>query len=148
MTKTDFIREQTYIKMFTKLILQFKSDRISLVWYSWPLGFFCLLPITNKKIRGVTSTRLEFILPFSWYDSHQTIDGNRTPIDIETIFLFDFWVHIIRIRFLPKAYHKEISNGKLYRVTTPVRTTVPQLRLQQPAILSNHWTSSFIKTCI
>jgi hypothetical protein len=29
MTKTDFIREQMNIKMFTKLILQLKSDRSS-----------------------------------------------------------------------------------------------------------------------
>jgi len=29
MTKNDFIREQLNIKMFTKLILQLKSDRIS-----------------------------------------------------------------------------------------------------------------------
>jgi hypothetical protein len=49
------------------------------------------------------------------------------------IFLFDFCVHIIR--FLPKAYRKEISDGKPYRVTVPVRTTVPQLLLQQPTIL-------------
>ena len=34
-------------------------------------------------------------------------------------------VHIIR--FLPKEYRKEISDGKSYRVTAPVRTTVPQL---------------------
>jgi hypothetical protein len=27
MTKTDFIREQAYIKMFTKLILQLKPDQ-------------------------------------------------------------------------------------------------------------------------
>jgi len=29
MTETDLIREQVNIKMFTKLILQLKSDRIS-----------------------------------------------------------------------------------------------------------------------
>jgi hypothetical protein len=50
--------------------------------------------------------------------------------DFETIFLFDFCVNIIR--FFPKAYRKEISDGKSYRVTAPVRTTVPQLLLQQP----------------
>jgi hypothetical protein len=105
MTKTDFIREQTNIKMFTKLILQLKSDRSSF-----------------------TVLMIEF-----------SSDWDRTPTDFETIFLFDFCVHIIR--FLPKAYRKEISDWKSYRVTAPVRTTVPQ----QPAILINHWTSSLIK---
>jgi len=109
MTKTDFIREQMNIKMFTKLILQLKSDRSS----------FTVLVI------GFSS------------------DWDRTPTDFETIFLFDFCVHIIR--FLPKAYRKEISDWKSYRVTAPVRTIVPQLLLQQPAILINHWTSSLIK---
>ena len=102
MTKTDFI-----IKMFTKLILQLKSDQIS----------FTVLTILS-------------------YNSHQTVDENRTPTDFETIFLFDFCFNIIR--FFPKAYRKEISDGKSYRVTAPVRTTVPQLLLQQPAILKNH----------
>jgi hypothetical protein len=32
------------------------TARLNVVWYSWSLGFFCL--ISNKKIRGVTSTRL------------------------------------------------------------------------------------------
>ena len=50
------------------------------------------------------------------------------PTDFETIFLFDFHVHIIR--FSPKGYHNEISDGKSYRVTAPVRTTVPQILLQ------------------
>jgi hypothetical protein len=109
MTKTDFIREQTNIKMFTKLILQLKSDRSS----------FTVLVI------GFSS------------------DWDRTPTDFETIFLFDLCVHIIR--FLPKAYRKEISDWKSYRVTAPVSTMVPQLLLQQPAILINHWTSSLIK---
>jgi hypothetical protein len=109
MTKTYFIREQMNIKMFTKLILQLKSDRSS----------FTVLVI------GFSS------------------DWDRTPTDFETIFLFDFCVHIIR--FLPKAYRKEISDWKSYRVTAPVRTMVPQLLLQQPAILINHWTSSLIK---
>jgi hypothetical protein len=36
-----------------KIIWQFHAH---VVWYSWSLGFFCL--ISNKKIRGVTSTRL------------------------------------------------------------------------------------------
>jgi hypothetical protein len=47
------------------------------------------------------------------------------PTNFETIFLFDICVHIIR--FLPKAYCKEISVGKSYCVTTTVHTTVPQL---------------------
>ena len=111
MTKTDFIREQVYSKMFTKLILQLNQ--------------------------------IKFLLTFSWCDYHQTVDGNRTPTDFETIFLFDFWVHIVR--FLPKEYRKEISDGKSYHVTAPVRTMVPQLLLLQPAILSNHWTPSLKK---
>ena len=36
------------------------------------------------------------------------------------------------------SIRKEISDGKSYRVTAPVRTTVPQLLLQQPVILKNH----------
>jgi hypothetical protein len=44
------------------------------------------------------------------------------------IFLFKFCVHIVR--FLPKAYRKEILDRKSYCVTAPVRTTVPQLLLQ------------------
>ena len=34
-----------------------------------------------------------------------------------------------------RAYRKEISDVKSYRVTTPVGTTVPRLLLQQPAIM-------------
>ena len=75
--------------MFTKLILQLKSERI-----------------------------------YFFYRFHDTI-LIRLSMDITS-------------RFLPKAYRKEISNGKLYRVTAPVRTTVPQLLLQQPVILKNH----------
>jgi hypothetical protein len=82
--------------MFTKLILQLKSERI-----------------------------------YFFYRFHDTI-LIRLSMDITS-------------RFLPKAYRKEISNGKLYRVTAPVRTTVPQLFLQQSAILTNHLTSSLKK---
>jgi hypothetical protein len=46
----------------------------------------------------------------------------RQPI-LKQFFYLTF--HIIR--FLPKEYRKEISDGKSYRVTAPVRTTVPQL---------------------
>jgi hypothetical protein len=49
--------------------------------------------------------------------------------DFEAIFLFDFGFHIIR--FLPKAYRMEISDGKSHRMTAPARTTIPQ----QPVIL-------------
>jgi hypothetical protein len=91
MTETDLIREQVSVTMFTKLILQLQSDRIS---------------FTVLMIRFSSDCRC---LPFSWYDSHQTVDvyrshdtilirldGNRKPTNFETIFLFDFCVNIIR----------------------------------------------------
>jgi hypothetical protein len=43
-------------------------------------------------------------------------------IERQPIFLFDLCVHIVR--FLPKAYRKEISDGKSYRVVAPIRTMV------------------------
>ena len=96
-----------YIKMFTKLILQLKSDRIS----------YTVLMIQFSP---------------DW-------DGNRTPIDFETIFLFDFCVHIIRF------CRKHIARKYRWKIVSCDCTTVPQLLLQQPAILNNHWTSSLIK---
>jgi hypothetical protein len=49
--------------------------------------------------------QIEFPLPFSWYDSHQIVDGNRTPTNFETIILIDF--NIIRL------FDESISQGNI-----------------------------------
>ena len=68
MTETDLIREQVNVTMFTKLILQLKSDRISFTVLHDTI-LIRLSMFTVLMIRFSSDCRC---LPFSWYDSHQT----------------------------------------------------------------------------
>jgi hypothetical protein len=53
---------------------------------------------------------------------------------------------ILKLFFYSTSHHKIFAESilqgnigwKSYRVTAPVRTTIPRLLLQQPAILKNH----------